>query len=294
MTARVIDRKKGLSIAAFGGLALSFDIPMVRLTNGDMWSVQFLRSIVIVGVTLLIWAAAKILFKKSFELVPGRAGLAVLLLYGFTSILFFYAVYATSTANLVFLLAFNPMFGALFGWQLLKEKPKPQTFLAMLIMIAGVFIIVGEGLSAGHMLGDLAALASAFIMALAITLSRASGKDMGFAALMSALVPGVVAGALVMHQGGLQASAPHWIILNGALLMPSAFFCLALAPSFLPGATVGMFYLLETILAPVWVWMIFQEAPTSQTLTGGGILLAALTAHSVWELSEERRTRASG
>ena len=294
MTARVIDRKRGLSIAAFGGLALSFDIPMVRLTNGDMWSVQFLRSIIIVAVTLAIWLAARVLFNKRFDLVPGRAGAAVILMYGITTVLFFYSVFATSTANLVFLLAFNPMFGALLGWLILGEMPKLPTFLAMLVMIAGVFIIVQEGLSGGHVLGDLAALGAAFIMAVAITLTRASGRDMGFAALISAIVPAAVAGLLVLQQGGIQAEAPGWIILNGTFLMPAAFFCLALAPSFLPGATVGMFYLLETILAPVWVWMIFKEAPTGQTLIGGGILLAALLAHSIWELNEERRTRAPG
>ena len=43
-----VDRKKGLSIAALGGLALSVDIPLVRLTDGDMWSVQFLRSGIVV------------------------------------------------------------------------------------------------------------------------------------------------------------------------------------------------------------------------------------------------------
>ena len=65
-------------------------------------------------------------------------------------------------------------------------------------------------------------------------------------------------------------------------------------PCLISGPTVGMFYLLETIFAPVWVWMIFKEAPSAQTLTGGGILLTALIAHSVWELAEEGRTRASG
>jgi drug/metabolite transporter (DMT)-like permease len=285
---QTLDHKKGIAIAAVGGLAISFDIPMVRLTNGDMWSVQFIRSIVIVAVTLLIWAAARTFFKSSSSLVPGRMGFAVLLLYGLTSICFFYAVYGTTTANLAFLLAFNPMFGALFGWLLLKERPRPQTFLAMLFMISGVLIIVGGGLSGGHLTGDLAALGAALMAALAITLSRMSGKDMGFAALLSAIVPGAVAGVLVFLQGGMEVRAPHWIVLNGAVIMPLAFYSLAMAPVFLPGATVGMFYLLETILAPVWVWLIFNEVPTNQTFVGGSILLGALIAHSVWEMRRAR------
>ena len=294
VTARPVDHKRGLAIALFGGLALSFDIPMVRLTQGDMWSVQFLRSVVIVAVTLLGWMALRVVFNKRYELVPGKDGVVVLLLYGVTSVLFFYSVYATSTANLVFLLAFNPMFGALLGWQMLGERPRPQTFLAMLAMILGVFVIVAGGLSGGHILGDLSALAAALVMALAITISRRSGKDMGFAALLSAAVPAAAGSFFVAAQGGINAEAPGWIILNGAVLMPTAFYALALAPSFLPAATVGMFYLLETILAPVWVWMIFKETPSGQTLFGGGILLAALIAHSIWEMREDRRLKAAG
>jgi drug/metabolite transporter (DMT)-like permease len=294
LAATHVDRKKGLSIAALGGMAISLDIPMVRLTDGDMWSVQFLRSFNVVIVTLLIWLAARLFFNKRIELAPGPLALPVIAIYGFSTLLFFYAVYATTTANLVFILAFNPMFGALFGWLILKEKPRPPTFMAMGVMTIGVFIIVRAGLSGGHFFGDLSALAAAISIALAITLSRASGREMGFAALISAIVPALIAGLLVCNQGGLQMGAPVWTMLNGLVLVPTAFYCLALAPAYISGATVGMFYLLETILAPIWVWMIFKEVPTKQTLIGGGILLAALTAHSIWELNEERRTRACG
>lgn len=291
MAARPFERKKGLSIAAFGGLALSFDIPMVRLTNGEMWSVQFLRSTIMVLVTMLIWLTARYAFNRKIMLIPGMAGLAVTGLYGISTLLFFYSVYATSTANLVFILAFNPMFAALFGWLMLGERPKPVTFLAMAVMAIGVFIIVEDGLSGGHFLGDLAALGAAAIMALAITISRASGKEMGYAALLSGAVPALVAGIIVCSGNGVVTESPGWIVLNGSILMPAAFFCLALAPTFISGTHVAMFYLLETILAPIWVWMIFKEVPSEQTLVGGGILLAALIAHSIWELNEDRRAR---
>ena len=56
------------------------------------------------------------------------------------------------------------------------------------------------------------------------------------------------------------------------------------------GAETAMFYLLETILAPVWVWMIFTEQPTDAALLGGAIILAALVAHTVWEMRRERDT----
>jgi drug/metabolite transporter (DMT)-like permease len=293
LAAPTLDHRKGLTIAAIGGLAISFDIPMVRLTNGDIWSVQFIRSVLLVSMAVLIWLALRTFAGRREALVPGRSGWQVLVLYGVSTMLFFYAVFETSTANLVFILAFNPMFGALFGWLILGEKPKWQTFLAMFFMAIGVFIIVEAGLSAGNLNGDLAALGSACLIALAIVLTRKSGKNMAYVSLFSAVIPAVIASFFVWQQGGIQAGTPHWIVLNGIVLMPIAFYFLALAPSFIPATHVGMFYLMETILAPVWVWLIFSETPTPQTLIGGAILLIALVAHSLWELSEERRARLS-
>ena len=81
-----------------------------------------------------------------------------------------------------------------------------------------------------------------------------------------------------------------WMVLNGGLVLPLAFFCLAAAPRYIGGAETAMFYLLETILAPVWVWMIFAETPTHAALLGGAIILAALAAHTVWEMRRARET----
>lgn len=285
------ERRKGLSLGMLGGLAVSFDIPLVRLADGDIWSVQLLRSISVLAVTALVWFAAYALTRKKLVLIPGWDGLVVTILYGLSSVFFFAAVYATPTANLVFILAFNPMFSALLGWVMLGEKPKPATFLAMIVMTIGVFIIVQEGLSGGHIWGDIAAILATVTISLSITISRASGKDMGFTGLISAAVPAVVAAWFVLGESGLHVNAPAWIIFNGTFVTTTAFFCLSLAPKFVSGPEVAMFYLLETILAPVWVWMIFKEVPTNQALVGGSILLTALVAHTVWELNEDRKQR---
>jgi drug/metabolite transporter (DMT)-like permease len=75
--------------------------------------------------------------------------------------------------------------------------------------------------------------------------------------------------------------------------MPISFFCLAAAPRYISGAEVAMFYLLETVLAPVWVWIVFSETPSRNSLIGGTILVVALVAHSLWQLVQGRRRRAA-
>jgi len=285
------DHRKGLLLTAIGGLALSMDIPLVRLADGDMWSILGLRSMTTFVVTLLILVAIRVIRGKWPVLVPGRPGMAAAFLYGLSSITFVLAVFNTPTANVVFIVAFNPMFGALLSWIFLKERPSVATLLAMTAMVLGVGLIVQDGISSGHVFGDLMALVSALILAAAITVGRASRRDMGFVPLLAAIFPAIL-GFGLMLPAGLAISHPIWIIFNGAVMMPVAFWCLATGPRYLSAPEVGMFYLLETVLAPIWVWFIFAETPKPATLVGGSILIGAIMAHSLW-MARGSRQRAA-
>lgn len=281
---------RGLAITAIGGMALTVDIPLIRLADGDHWPILMIRSGMTVIVALVVWAIWRSFSRNAPALIPGWSGLAVAGLYAASAITFIFAVYNTSTANLVFILAFNSMFAALLSWVFLKERPRPATLLAMAVMMVGVLVIVGGGIGAGHFLGDMSALASAFMIALAITITRGSGKDMGFAALVAVAVPCVLAAAMTAKTG-YRVEAPWWIIFNGAVIMPISFFCLANGPKYISGPEVAMFYLLETVLAPIWVWLVFAEVPTTATLVGGTILIVALLAHSTWQIHTGRKRR---
>ncbi|CAH2409454.1 DMT family transporter [Mesorhizobium escarrei] len=286
------DHQKGLFITAIGGLTLTIDIPLIRLADGGAWTIVLLRTGTTLVAALIIWAVWRSLSRNAPQLIPGWSGLVVAICYGLTSVTFVTSIYYTTTANLVFILAFNTVFAALLSWLFLKERPRLVTVMAMLVMIVGVAIIVGDSIGTGHLFGDLMALCSAFFIALAITISRASGKDMGFTSLIGVILPLVVAVFMVSGEG-FQVNAPWWIIFNGAVIMPISFFCLANGPKYISGPEVAMFYLLETVLAPVWMWMIFAEMPSRNSLIGGAILIVTLVAHSLWQLHEGRKRRAT-
>jgi len=286
------DHAKGLLITGIGGLALTIDIPLIRLSGGDAWSILMLRGGVTFLAALVTWAVWRSITPNAPKLIPGRLGFVVACLYGLGSITFITAVYNTTTANLVFILAFNTMFAALLSWLFLKEKLRLATLLAMAVMVLGILIIVADSIGTGNMFGDVMAACSAFLIASAITVSRASGRDMGFTALIGVIFPFAIA-AFMVSQTGFNVEAPWWIIFNGAVVTPLAFFCLAAGPRYISGPEVAMFYLLETVLAPVWMWMIFYEVPTRNSLIGGTILVMALVTHSLWQLHEGRKRRAA-
>ncbi|MEH6689692.1 MAG: DMT family transporter [Pseudorhizobium pelagicum] len=277
------DHRKGLVLTTIGGLALSFDVPLVKLGDGELWSVIALRSLVTCAAAIVLWLLAGYFSKRRPVLVPGRAGLLAGLCYGLSTMTFLGAVFLTATANVVFIVAFTPMFAALFGWLVLKEVPSLSTVLTMVAMAAGVALIVAGGLEAGGLLGDLLAALTSALLAGAITIARKTRSDMGFVPLVATALPALIGLAMVANEG-FAVAAPVWIVFDGAVMIPLAFWCLATGPRYLSGPEVGMFYLLETILAPIWVWMIFSEVPAAQTVAGGAILVSALILHSAWQM----------
>jgi drug/metabolite transporter (DMT)-like permease len=282
----------GVILATIGGLMISIDVPLIRLGHGDVWSVMTLRALCTGFAGVSAWYLLNRFGKRQVRLVPGWSGAAVGLLYSLSSLTFIAAVHMTPTANLVLILAFNMAFAALFARVFLGEKMATPTLLAMSIMFLAVFVIVGDGLSAGHSLGDFLALAASALIAGAIILTRASGRDMSFVAVSAQAIVLLISVPMVLWQG-FNVAEPVWIVLDGLIVIPIAFFCLGLAPRHLPGPEVAMFYLIETVLAPVWVYLIFSEAPTSAVMMAGAVMIVTLAAHSWWQVQAGRKRRAA-
>jgi drug/metabolite transporter (DMT)-like permease len=286
LTIDAAHHRRGLLITGLGGLALSFDIPLIRSSDGEVWSLLAVRSLCTFAVAIVAWVILNKVLNRKIALVPGKAGLLAGLFYGLGSFTFLLSVFNTATANVVFIVAFTSMFAAVLSWIFLRERPANATLVTMAIMVFGVGLIVNDGLKSGNFFGDAMAVCSALMLASAITVSRASGKDMGLVPLATAIFPCVI-GYMLSPAQGLQIAHPGWIIFDGLFMIPLAFFCLATGPRYLSAPEVGMFYLLETILAPIWIWLTFNEVPTQNTLIGGAILILALVGHSLWQMRQK-------
>ena len=64
------------------------------------------------------------------------------------------------------------------------------------------------------------------------------------------------------------------------------FVLITLAPRFISAAEVNLFFLLETILGPLWVWMVIKEQPSNETIIGGTVIIATIATHSILSLKK--------
>jgi drug/metabolite transporter (DMT)-like permease len=146
---------------------------------------------------------------------------------------------------------------------------------------------VADGLQVGTWRGDLLALGVAVIMAISLTIIRYDGSDHSLSAasghLLSAIVAAPVAAPLSMTAAGW-----GWLALNGFLVAPAATAFLMVGPRYVAAAIVAMFFLLETVLTPLWMWIIFLERPSTLALIGGAIVVVTLIVHSLWRFGAKR------
>jgi len=77
------------------------------------------------------------------------------------------------------------------------------------------------------------------------------------------------------------ATGDLWpLLVLGLVVVPAATLLLSLGPQFMPGSHVTLIMLLEILLGPLWVWMMFRETPSLTTAIGGALVLATVIAHS--------------
>ena len=95
------------------------------------------------------------------------------------------------------------------------------------------------------------------------------------ATCLSGLI-GLLIGA-VMADG--LAISPHDLILAlvlGSVQLGAGFLFFTLGARSVPAGEVLLYGLAETILAPIWVWLLIDEVPSPWTLSGGMIVLTAV------------------
>ena len=72
----------------------------------------------------------------------------------------------------------------------------------------------------------------------------------------------------------------------GLLITPFSRVLMGNGTKFISASEVSLLMIIETIMAPVWVWLFLNEIPSSNTFIGGSIILATLILNSIYTLKK--------
>ncbi len=281
--------KKGLLLGLLGVLLLSPDTLIIRLVDTDPWTfIAWRGALMAIGMTaILITRFGLQIVDKTLAI--GWNGLLIAFNFSFMNVFFQLSVQSTSVANTLVIVATAPLFAALMSVLFLKETVRTRTWIAIIASLLGVAIVFSGRLENADLLGNLFALIVSIGLGLHFVLVRlARPIDMapaiGIASIFTCLIGLFIAADLY-----LQPIQFGYLTILGIILLPASFIFLTQAPQFIPAAEVSLILLLETLLGPLWVWLVITEEPPTNTLVGGMVIIAALAIHAILGLKTPNR-----
>ena len=280
------DQKKGSLMAFVAVMFITPDSLFIRLSNVETWSLVFYRGII---PFVLVFIGMLLIYRlKFFNLLRsnGYYGFAYVLTFSVTNIAFVVSIQNTNVANTLIMIATAPMLSAILGSFFLKENPDKKTWVAIFITFFAALYIFYDSIKLGNFFGDILGFVAAMGLAVGAVIIR-SAKKLN-------LVPSAVVGKLIIALFAMLFVKDYSLNNNDIYIVPLMcvmcvaipFVLVTIAPRFITAAEVNLFFLLETIIGPIWVWLIIKEQPTSETIVGGAIIILTIATHSFLKLKK--------
>jgi len=280
------DQKKGTLLAFTAIMFITPDSLFIRLANLSSWNLIFYRGFIPFIVVLV---GLLIIYKTKFisELIEnGWHGIAYAGVFTITNIFFVISIENTNVANTLIMIALAPMLSAVISFIFLKENTDQKTWIAIVITTLSVIYIFNDSFERGDILGNFLGLVCATGLAVGAVIIRSSKKiSLVPSAMMGKLMVALIA---FLFADNLILKENDTIIIPLMCIMCVAipFVLITLAPRYISAAEVNLFFLLETILGPIWVWLVIKEQPSAETIIGGVVIIITIAIHSILSLKK--------
>jgi drug/metabolite transporter (DMT)-like permease len=280
------NQHKGSLLAFVAVMLITPDSIFIRLSNIETWGMLFYRGaipfvVVLVG---LIFFYKNNLFKALVNI--GYPGIFYVISFSICNITFIISIQNTNVANTLVMIAMAPMLSAILGSIFLKEIPDRKTWIAIIITLLSVTYIFHDSMEMGNFYGDLFGIITSFGLACNAVIARfAKNRDLVPSAVIGKLCVAIFAFFFV-DSFSLIGSDLIIVPLMCVMCVAIPFVLVTIAPRFIPAEEVNLFFLLETIIGPFWVWLVIQEQPSLETIQGGAVIILTIAIHSFLKLRQ--------
>jgi len=279
---------KGILITSIGVLIMSLESLFIKLSTISPITFSFYLGI------FMFFSTALTLIVKEKETIKeiSKNSFPILLLCGAlaagSNIFFISAIKTTTVANVVIIFGTAAIFSAFFAYLFYKEKVGKNIFIASFFMFVGLFIIFNDKLGLGSLEGNIYALLCTIMFSL-VFVFMAKYKNISRIAVTAvtgitlSLITLIIADTIKIDLYNLLVVAGM-----GLLITPLSRVLLGTGTKFINASEVSLLMIIETIMAPVWVWIFLKEIPSSNTFIGGSIILLTLIVNSIYTMKINR------
>ena len=271
----------GYILLLFGGFCLSWGGFIIRsFEEASIWQILFLRSFFFL---LALIAFLFVTYKKNTLNIIKESGLPGLLggfVLSFSFVAFVVAMSNTTVANVVFIISTQTMFLAIFGYFYLKEKVSLIGLISILLAMSGIIIMVGDSISGGSLFGNIVALAIPINFAILVMIIRKNTKVDMVPAIFYSGIFSLIYGFFLAESFEFTKHDLWMGFLLGVPQLAVSFICITIGSRTVESATVGILMLMETLCAPLWVWLFLNEIPPISVFIGGAVIISAIILKS--------------
>jgi drug/metabolite transporter (DMT)-like permease len=217
-------------------------------------------------------------------LVPWRqfrwrwAFLPMMLSYAAMNVTYLSALTRTTTAAAIFLQYTAVGWAFLLGTLLLREKATRGDWVALAMAATGVTWILAAEWSGANTAGNLLAVLSGLCYAGVVLSLRGLRDENGPALVVLNNLAGALAVAPLLINSPVSLAPVQWAVVAGmgVLQLGLPYLLFASAVRHVTAQEASLITLVETVLNPHWVWLLWGETASLHTWIGGGLILAGL------------------
>ena len=281
-----LNYRQGVFLVLLAGLfwsSMGVGIRFMEIAN--VWQILFYRSCALTPFLFFIISLRtggkplRAIRKTGTAGVVGGMGLVLAFSGGI------FAIQVTTVANAMFLFAAAPFFAALLGRVLLGERVRNATWIAIAVATVGIAVMVWEGISLGHMIGNVAALISALGFAIFTVAIRWRKLDDMMPTVFLGGSFAIITSGIVCYGAGYTLDIPlNDIVIAlslGIFQVGAGLAVYTVGSKVVPAAELTLLSMLEVVLGPFWVWVFLGETAGTYTLLGGAVLLAAIAGNAL-------------
>ncbi len=262
------NRKKYIAILILTSIMWSTGGTIIKLISWNSFTVAGIRS--------LIAAVTVLLVTRKFTFRLDKYQWIGAITYAACVILIVVANKYTTVANAVLLTYTSPVYTAIGGYFILKEKVRKIDVLSIAVIFLGLVLFVADGLSVGHIFGNIIALLAGVFFGLMIVFLRKAKESNPYLNMIWGNLIAFVVCIPFMGRGEVTTTNVVLILILGVFQLGLSYVMYAYAIQGVTALEANVITVLEPVLSPVWAFVFYKELPTKVSVLGGVIIILGI------------------
>lgn len=268
------NRYKGIVFAVIASILWSTGGLLVKLSNWHPLAISGGRS--------LIAALVMLVYLRRPKITKSKAQIIGAITYSTTVMFFVIANKLTTAANAILLQYTSPIFVALLGVWILKEKIHWYDIVSILVVFLGMGLFFIQGVDRGNILGNIIAIIAGFSLACTTISLRLQKEGSAVETTWLGNILTFVLALPFIIQVKIDAINLIIILILGIFQLGISYILYVNTLKYISALEAILITVLEPLLNPVWVYVFTGEAPGIYALIGGSIVILTILIRSVY------------